>query len=440
MPKIGLRIIKSSVAVFLCFLISLLRGSSGIVFYSCIAAVLCMQQDDSNTKRVARNRVEGTFIGGFIGMLILLFEKAFIPDDFIILQYALVSFMIIPLIYITVILKKTSASYISCVVFMSITVSHGADINPYLFAFNRILDTLIGIFVAFGINCLHFPYRYDTQGLFVTDLDHTLLNDQDEISPYSKIKLKQLLEKGANICIATSRTPSTFLSIIQDIPLTLPIVIMNGAALYHIKTQEYSNLKVMSKSTTKQLLTLFEEAHVNCFVHTVVHQVLHIYYDGFQNCVEEEYYHIMRKTPYKNYVNSKFPHSCDALFMKAIHEDAIIKMMYETIKKQSVYDEVHVVIRKDLEHSGYSSLEIYSKEAGKKQAIDELMKKYKFQNLFVFGDDYEDLPLMGSATKSFVVKNGKAEIKKIANPIGSNNEDSVVKKMNQLFHSKSKND
>ena len=148
MPRIGKRILKSSLAVFLCFLIYLLRNEEGIVFYSCIAAVLCMQQDTSNTQRVAANRVVGTLVGGFCGMLVLLFEKHILPGNTQLMQYALISFMIIPVIYITVLLKKTSASYISCVVFMSVTVSHGADVNPYLFAINRMIDTLIGIAVA----------------------------------------------------------------------------------------------------------------------------------------------------------------------------------------------------------------------------------------------------------------------------------------------------
>ena len=83
-------------------------------------------------------------------MLVLLFEKHILPGNTQLMQYALISFMIIPVIYITVLLKKTSASYISCVVFMSVTVSHAADVNPYLFAINRMIDTLIGIAVAYG--------------------------------------------------------------------------------------------------------------------------------------------------------------------------------------------------------------------------------------------------------------------------------------------------
>ena len=42
MPKIGMRIIKSAVAVFICFLIYLIRGE-GLPFYSTIAAIMCMQ-------------------------------------------------------------------------------------------------------------------------------------------------------------------------------------------------------------------------------------------------------------------------------------------------------------------------------------------------------------------------------------------------------------
>lgn len=63
MPKIGLRIIKSSVAVALCFLVYFLRGQQGTPFYSAIAAVLCMQPDTSNSLKVGWNRTVGTLIG-----------------------------------------------------------------------------------------------------------------------------------------------------------------------------------------------------------------------------------------------------------------------------------------------------------------------------------------------------------------------------------------
>ena len=170
MPKIGLRIIKSSVAVALCFLVYFLRGQQGTPFYSAIAAVLCMQPDTSNSLKVGWNRTVGTLIGGFCGMLVLLVERYWLPPQYPALPYLVTAAAIIPLIYATLLVKKPTASYITCVVFMSITVSHGADINPYLFAFNRTLDTLIGIFVSLAVNNIRLFWREDRENLLALDL------------------------------------------------------------------------------------------------------------------------------------------------------------------------------------------------------------------------------------------------------------------------------
>lgn len=437
MPKIGMRIIKSSCAVAICFLISLFRVD-GIVFYSCIAAVLCIQQDVTNSKKVALNRVKGTLLGGFFGMLVLLIEKSFFPVDALWLRYIVISMMIIPIIYLTVLLKMTSASYISCVVFMSVTVSHGMDINPYLFTMNRIIDTLIGIFVALALNTIHLGTARNKDILFVSDLNHTLLNDDEELSAYTKVKLKQLLEQGANITIATCETPSTFLHKLQGISFQLPIITMNGAATFDMKKQEYDHCKEIPFEIYHELMSVFEKQHINCFVHAIIHHMLHVYYGDFQNPVEEDYYHAMRKTPYKTYVYSKLPEKHHAIYIHAIHDTQSIHALYDEIKKLPCFYDLHIVIRSDALHQGYSSMDIYSKDAGKKQAVEDLMRQYHFEKVYVFGDDIEDLPLMGSATQSFAVKNAKKEILAHAQVIASNNEDGVVQKISQIFYKKLK--
>lgn len=106
MPKIGMRIVKTAIAVFLCFLIDLLRNHQGVPFYSAIAAILCMQPFVSNSVKVAFNRSVGTFIGGLFGMLVLLAERAWLPKGMPILQYLIVSLCIVVLIYLTVVLKR----------------------------------------------------------------------------------------------------------------------------------------------------------------------------------------------------------------------------------------------------------------------------------------------------------------------------------------------
>ena len=63
MPKVGLRILKSALAVFLCFVVYLVR-QDGMPFYSAIAAVLCMQPYVRHSFTAALNRTVGTLIGG----------------------------------------------------------------------------------------------------------------------------------------------------------------------------------------------------------------------------------------------------------------------------------------------------------------------------------------------------------------------------------------
>src|SRR5665647_2456384 len=113
MPKIGMRIIKTCIAVYICFLIYLLRGEQGAPFYSAIAAILCMQPYVSNSLKVALNRTLGTFIGGAMGMFIFLVEQSFVPTDMPALQYLIVSLAIIPLIYFTVLIKKPTTAFIA---------------------------------------------------------------------------------------------------------------------------------------------------------------------------------------------------------------------------------------------------------------------------------------------------------------------------------------
>ncbi len=51
-------------------------------------------------------------------------------------------------------MRKSALTNITCVAFLSVTITHGADSSISSFAFNRILDTLIGVFVSFFINVI----------------------------------------------------------------------------------------------------------------------------------------------------------------------------------------------------------------------------------------------------------------------------------------------
>lgn len=149
---IGMRVIKTVISVYVCFLISFVRN--GIPFYSAIAAILCMQSDYANSLKVGKSRMVGTVIGGIYGFLAIIFIDYVNVELVSYIHYLILSLFLIPIIYTNVFLKVNSSTYISCVVFFSITASSGRNIGPMYFALNRMIDTLIGIVVSLVVNLI----------------------------------------------------------------------------------------------------------------------------------------------------------------------------------------------------------------------------------------------------------------------------------------------
>lgn len=110
---IGMRIVKSAVAVAVCYFINELRGGHGIVFYSQLAALWCIQMYQSNTVENALQRTIGTIVGALYGLLYVLVYPDFIAGEPGWMEGILVSLMIVVVLYTTVLLKKRQASYLS---------------------------------------------------------------------------------------------------------------------------------------------------------------------------------------------------------------------------------------------------------------------------------------------------------------------------------------
>lgn len=148
--KFGLRIQKTILAIFLCFMIDIFR--EGMPFYSIIAATLCMQKDPKMGFEQGLRRAAGTLVGGAFGLLtIWVFQVLSI--EYKTLPYVIiVALMAAPIINVNLLIGLPETAGFSCVVYYSVVVGHIMDVSPLLFVANRMLDTLIGIAVAIVVN------------------------------------------------------------------------------------------------------------------------------------------------------------------------------------------------------------------------------------------------------------------------------------------------
>ncbi len=152
---IGGRIYKTVIAVFLCFVIDTLRNNSA-PFYAAIAAIYCIQPNRKDSFRQAKNREIATIIGGIWGMLFLLFERYVYTFSFDMLRYAVLSVLLIPIILVTLWTHQEKGTFLTCVIFLCITITHMKDVSPVSFAITRTIDTTIGIVIALVVNLLPF--------------------------------------------------------------------------------------------------------------------------------------------------------------------------------------------------------------------------------------------------------------------------------------------
>ena len=154
----GLRIIKTFFAVTLAMLISSYRPGEGLPFYSAIAAIICLKSDVEGSRDIGKNRIIGTMLGGLCGLIYLLIVPAnTLPKAF---ELILISFLSSIIIWIMSMANKPKAISIMAIVFLSITINHGKEANlPFLFAFNRTFDTMIGVISAILVNWSDFAFR-----------------------------------------------------------------------------------------------------------------------------------------------------------------------------------------------------------------------------------------------------------------------------------------
>ena len=147
---IGLRMIKTALAVFICALLGFFRGH--LAFFSMIAAVICIQPTTEQTIVTAFNRTVGTLIGGLCGMGAVYLGEILYLTEMDLLFLLIVSLSVIPVILIALAIKKPSAAAFSCMVFIAVTILRTAGMSHFVSAIHRIIDTEIGIVVALIIN------------------------------------------------------------------------------------------------------------------------------------------------------------------------------------------------------------------------------------------------------------------------------------------------
>ena len=376
LPPVGSRIIKSAVGVLLCWCVYLLRGRTGIPFYSMLAALWCIQPYINKTMSMALQRTIGTFIGAAFGLITIVLEiYAFNIYDQP-LGFLVVALMIIPVIYTTVLIKRPNASYFSCVVFLSITVIHMTDENPFMFVLDRVIDTFIGIAVGMLVNSARLPRRHITDTLFTAELDDMLSLISEQLSPFSIVEINRMMSEGLKFTLVTMRTPASLIDILSDVKLELPVVVMNGAALYDFRNNSYVKAYIISSDTCEKVRNIINNAGMNVFTNALCDDSLVIYYDRLESEAEIAIFSSLKKSPYRNYINRKPQPGDRVIYLMIVDLSDRISALYDQLVHSEIGQFLKIITYPSQDYPGYSYIKIYNRNAGKQHMTEILCREY----------------------------------------------------------------
>jgi Cof subfamily protein (haloacid dehalogenase superfamily) len=272
--------------------------------------------------------------------------------------------------------------------------------------------------------------------LYVSDLDGTLMRNNERLSEYTVRTLNELLRQGLPFTFATARSIESARVITGELEIKLPVITRNGAVLADNTTGRHIQKSVFTKEEVELLKQMLPElpscGYVSCFLDDIMIRTYMPadHTEGLQGYIDY----------YKNDPTMRKADDLDSMFcgipgyVTMIGEKDRIAPVYEKAREYKGWESL---FQKDTYRDEYW-LEICPRNCTKAKSILKLKEEIGFNRLVVFGDSLNDISMFEIADESFAVANARDELKKIATHIiGSNEEDSVVDLLKERFNSPS---
>lgn len=268
--------------------------------------------------------------------------------------------------------------------------------------------------------------------LYISDLDGTLFNNDSQVSDTSAQILNRLIGKGLHFSIATARTPATVVPLLSGVNLSLPVVLMNGAAIYDIQNRRYMRTRSFSAEAVGQLLSILLECRLSPFIYCLNNErtSLSVYYRTPAETLQQDFMKPRNGTEHKIFIPTAdyridTKEYSEVLFLFTIGSYPLLKAAAEQVSATGKYS---VFCYTDTIQPEVGYLEIYTAGTSKAEAVQYLRTDYAYDKLVAFGDNLNDLPLFQIADRKYATANAVEEIKQLADRvIGSNQQDGVAR-------------
>jgi Cof subfamily protein (haloacid dehalogenase superfamily) len=261
--------------------------------------------------------------------------------------------------------------------------------------------------------------------LCVFDMDGTLLDKGQLVSPENRAALKKLQSAGVGIVLATGRTELMTRKYIKDLELALPVISNNGSLVLDAKTKNILFQHTLSRDTLTKILDFAIQKNMDYFIYTIDRvyfsansrkiRIMHAYNDLVSF---EERILLHRLPDTLDSVLALLPDDGDRCVMK-------ILVSYAVPQDCAYFASIPGV---EAVSSQGDAFDIMPAGGTKGKALEFLAGYLGIskENIFAFGDNHNDLTMLEFASYAIAPANAVEEVRRMADFVTVSSEESGV--------------
>jgi Cof subfamily protein (haloacid dehalogenase superfamily) len=274
--------------------------------------------------------------------------------------------------------------------------------------------------------------RFNQIKLLVSDIDGTLITNDNQISELTKQLIKSLQKKDIYFSLASQRVHSSVVPLAKELNIHIPYLSLNGALIQDNEGKVILNKSVIDRKYVEKALRLAEKFYVKialCYNERIVYTEDNSVIKDFMTRLGTTYTLVKSYDNYLDNVLEIIMSGNDRKNMKYIH-----KKMHPPF---GLY--LKVKYSRSQSFQGVYNIEILRKGANKNTGLKILTRylKIKKNEVMVFGDWYNDRDLFQFGGTNIALANAVDELKDMADFVTdkSNDEDGVGHFLQMFYES-----
>lgn len=262
--------------------------------------------------------------------------------------------------------------------------------------------------------------------LYVTDLDGTLLNTKDKVSPESLRIINELVGRGMLFTYATARSLESASVVAEGLKLAMPVIVYNGAFIMHPGSGEIISSLYFTEEEAGFVRRILEQTRISPLVYSFVQGRERVSWNAARENEGIKRY-LSKRTGDRRLrplEGADGLYDGDVFYYTCIGEKEELMPLYEIFSGDRRF---RCTIQQELYRPEYWC-EIMPRKATKAEAIKTLKSLWDCYRVISFGDAVNDIPMFRLSDECYAVENAVPELKKAATGIlDSNDRDGVAK-------------